>query len=122
PKSRSELRNEIERYSELNGCKISKFEVVTCHCGGNDFKLFSDDQNGAAFATCASCGNTEDIWNSQKYTEKPLQNICRCGQEELALALGLSTYSNSDDIRWVYVGAHCKICRLSGVYVDWQER
>ncbi len=54
--------------------------------------------------------------------EDVAQNTRACAQEELLLMTGVALYSNSDDIRWVYVGAKCPDCGLVGVYTDWAER
>ncbi|WP_428673544.1 hypothetical protein, partial [Roseibium sp.] len=108
--------------SNLNGYKITKFPSLSCNYGSNVFHLFSDDLEGAAIAKCISCGNKIDILESEKYSDDLLQNVCRCENAELSLGIGSALYPNSSDIRWVYVGAHCAECGLSGVYVDWQER
>jgi hypothetical protein len=116
------LRNEVKRYSTLNGYQISDFTPVICVCKREKLLLTSDDNEGAAFADCPSCNSQIDIQDSRNYAENPVQNICNCGSEELLLGVGIAKYENSDDVRWVYVGGLCPKCGLSGVYVDWNER
>ncbi|WP_371228537.1 hypothetical protein [Roseovarius sp. 2305UL8-3] len=118
----SVLREEVTRYSKLNGSIATEFAPLSCECGGEEFYLFSDDESGAAFVECPLCDKQYDILNSREYAEEIVQNTCNCGVETLVVGVGVSKHENSHDIDWAYVGAHCRSCGLSGVYADWVER
>ncbi|MBW3228118.1 hypothetical protein [Marinobacter adhaerens] len=116
-----ELEKEIQRYSKLNGYPIDVYEPVVCSCGCSELQLYSDDDEGGAIALCTECGSEIDIENSKSYMEDPVQNLCGCDNDRLKLGVGKSYYSDSREVRWVYVGCHCGKCNLVGVYVDWKE-
>jgi hypothetical protein len=115
------LEREIKRYSGLNGYPITQFKHLSCSCGGSEFYLFSDDNEGGAFAICTACSLEQDIENSKRYIEEKQQNICNCDNEKLNIGIGKAYFEGSKDLRWIYVGAECNDCGLSGVYVDWKE-
>ncbi len=115
------LEKEIKRYSKLNGFPISEFNPFVCSCGHKEFELFSDDDEGGAYVVCSSCGLDQDLENSRRYIENNQQNVCNCDNADLNIGIGKAFHSNSNDVSWVYVGAHCNKCDLSGVYVDWKQ-
>ena len=116
------LKAEIVRYSKSNGYEASEFHSIACECGHTEFRVFSDDNEGGCCAVCADCNRRVSVCDSADYIEDVVQNICRCGHEELKLMTGAALYPDSTDISWVYVGASCPKCGLAGVYVDWKER
>jgi len=115
------LEEEIKRYSELNGYPISEYSDIVCSCGCTEFHLFSDDEEGGAFAVCQKCGEEKDIEQSKKYIEESVNNICNCDNEILNIGVGKAYYEGSSEPRWIYVGCHCNKCGLDGVYVDWKQ-
>ncbi len=116
------LEDEIVRYSKLNGYEATLFHSIVCKCGGDEFKLFSDDNEGGCCAECIRCGDRISVCDSADYMEDIVQNTCSCEHEALKLMTGAALYEDSTDIRWIYVGASCPKCSLVGVYVDWNER
>ncbi len=116
------MLTELQRYSENNGYPVRAWQPITCSCGSNLWKLFSDDDEGGAFAECCKCFNEIDIFSSRRYVENVYQNICNCENDSLEIYCGQAFYDDFDDPRWSYVGAKCPFCKLTGVYVDWQER
>lgn len=118
----TKLREEVERWSIENGYPATDFEVMSCDCGSKGFFLASDDDQGAALIECSVCEAQYDILESCQYADNLVQNICSCGAEVLQVSVSKSFYEKSEDVRWVYVGAYCAKCQLSGVYVDWQVR
>ena len=116
-----DLEQSIKQYSEKNGYPISDFVEVHCDCGSNKFHLYSDDDNGGAYIICSKCKKEMNIENSKEYIEEEVNNICNCDNDSLNIAIGKAFYPDSKDPRWVYVGAKCDQCGLSGVYVDWKE-
>lgn len=115
------LNKEVERYSKLNGYPISNYEDISCTCGGDEFHLYSDDDEGGAFVICVACKAEHDIESSRDYIEESQNNICNCDNDRLNIGVGKAYYPESNDPRWVYVGAHCGKCGLDGVYVDWKQ-
>ena len=116
------IKKELQRYSKLNGYEISVYDQIICTCKNNKFKLYSDDTESAAYVTCSSCGKQHSIENSAQYIENPQQNVCACNNPNLYIGAGKALYDKSKDTRWVYIGAECSKCGLTGVYVDWNER
>lgn len=116
------LEKEILRYSKLNGYAISDFEKLSCSCGSEKFRLYSDDVEGGAFAICTQCNHEIDIETSKRVIEDKQQNICTCDNEFLRIGIGKAFYNDTKKIRWIYIGAACNDCGLLGVYVDWNER
>lgn len=115
------LEKEILRYSRLNGYPIDEYAQVVCSCGCRELQLFSDDDEGGAFGVCTKCGSEIDIENSKRYMEETFQNLCQCDNDRMELGVGKSVYPDTQDARWIYVGAQCGKCNLVGVYVDWKE-
>ncbi|MCZ4339896.1 hypothetical protein [Shewanella colwelliana] len=115
------LKNEIERYSNLNGYPATSYEDLICNCGCKELHLYSDDDEGGAYVVCASCGTEYDIESSRTYIEEPQNNICNCDNDQFNIGVGKAFYPESNEARWVYVGAHCGKCGLDGVYVDWKQ-
>ncbi len=116
------LEDAINKYAKANKYPATRYDAVACSCGSDNFKMFSDDEEGGVYLVCAECGEEHDIENSRGYIEKACQNVCNCDQESLQVGVGKSFYEGTDDPRWIYVGAKCPGCGLAGVYVDWNER
>ena len=115
------LKKEIERYSNLNGYPATSYEDLVCGCSNKEFHLYSDDDEGGAYAICTSCSSEKDIESSREYIEDAQNNICNCDNDHLNIGIGKAFYPESNEPRWVYVGAHCSKCSLDGVYVDWKQ-
>lgn len=116
------LEQEVLRYSRKNGFPISEFQELTCLCGSLKFHLYSDDEEGGAYVICSQCHTDQDIENSRQYIEEACNNICNCENDHLKVGVGKAFYKDSNELCWVYVGAHCDKCGLAGVYSDWKER
>lgn len=117
-----DLKEEIKRYSSSSSRMPTKFDNYACSCGNEEFKLYSDDNEGGCGIVCPKCEQGISIFESADYMEEVAQNTCLCGQEELLIMTGASFYPDSKDIEHVYVGAKCPKCKLVGVYVDSKER
>lgn len=46
---------------------------------------------------------------------------CPCGMEAFEITAGVSLYTNSEDVRWLYLGCRCPACGLTAVYGDWKN-
>lgn len=98
------------------------FADARCACGGQLFALAVDDDEGAAERQCTSCQAFASIASSADVAESAELEACACpcGGEHFELTLGLALYADSDDVRWIYVGARCPACRQVGCYADWK--
>jgi hypothetical protein len=52
---------------------------------------------------------------------EPGECVCPCGQAVFEIAVGVSLYPRSQDVRWLYVGCRCVACKLTAVYGDWKN-
>lgn len=116
------LEKEVRRYSQKNGYEITTFTTIECPCGCDQFHLLSDDDESGAYCRCLSCDAETNLQDSRQYIENEIQNICRCDHAVFRIGVGVATYAETDDPRWIYVGATCANCGLEGVYLDWNER
>ena len=119
----SDIRDEILRYSNLNGYVAEHFADAVCKCGGKIFHLLLDDTEGAAVRDCKACSLKHPIGDSDEYLEdaEVKECACPCGGEELEITIGVSLYKESDDVRWLYIGCRCPQCGLTAVYGDWKN-
>jgi len=121
--SQADIREELLRYSKSNGYLAHHFADAICTCGGKLFRLSLDDTEGAAVRMCNSCATEHPIGDSAEYLEEAeLQECaCPCGGEDFEVAVGLSLYEDSEDVRWLYLGCRCPRCGLTAVYGDWKN-
>ncbi|MBC8142933.1 MAG: hypothetical protein H7Y38_16030 [Armatimonadetes bacterium] len=113
----------IRRYSKSNGYEATLFAVPVCSCGGRTFRLRLDEDAGVAVRTCANCESVHTMGDGDEYiADANLQECaCLCGGEIFGLTVGVALYADSADVRWLYVGCHCPVCRLTAVYGDWKN-
>jgi hypothetical protein len=113
---------EVRRYSTLNGYEAVKFSASTCTCGNKTFRLETDEDEGVARRTCASCGSSHLIGDSADYVaDAELEDHeCVCDGTEFELMSGVALYADSNDVRWYYIGCQCAQCHLTGVLADWK--
>jgi len=118
-----DLQAEIRRFSQERGYPAAHFAVAQCACGADTFHLYSDDEAGAAVRVCSGCERQHAIGDSEDYLrEAELQkSVCVCDTETLQIAVGVSLYEGSSDVRWLYVGCRCPSCGIVGVYADWKN-
>lgn len=123
--SDDDLKNEISRYSKLNGYPSEHFAVAKCQeCSSNIFQLIMNDESGVAIRICKSCENEHGIGDSDDFideAEELFQIECVCGNDSFHICCGVSLYENSEDVRWFYLGCRCVKCNLVGVYGDWKN-
>ncbi|HEY4262624.1 MAG TPA: hypothetical protein VGM98_20860 [Schlesneria sp.] len=117
-----DIREELLRYSELNGYVAHYFADSICKCGGRQFALALDDNEGAAARTCRICETEHPIGGSDDYMADATLDecACPCGQEVFEITVGVSLYEGSEDVRWLYIGCRCPICGLTATYGDWK--
>jgi len=117
----SDLETEMARFSALN-YPSSLFRSSSCACGGSDFKLQTDEEAGVARRICAVCNLQHLMGDSAEYVEEsnPDDHICVCDATIFALLSGVALYPDSNDVRWYYIGCHCRNCGLIGVFAHWK--
>ncbi len=121
--SRTDIQAEILRYSKVSGYLAQHFADAVCTCSGTTFRLWLDENEGAALRQCSSCGTRHPIGDSGKYLEDAeLEECgCPCDNDDLEIAVGVSLYEDSSDVRWLYLGCRCPQCGLTAVYGDWKN-
>jgi hypothetical protein len=119
----ADIREELLRYSKLNGYVAHHFADAICKCGGKLFRLSVDDTEGAAVRKCCDCEIEHPIGDSDEFLdEAELEECaCPCGGDNLEITVGVSLYADSDDVRWLYLGCRCPRCGLTAVYGDWKN-
>src|SRR5438270_13627508 len=99
------MRGELARYSKAN-YPAEHFAGAKCRCGGRQFRVLLDDDEGAAVRTCAGCGREHPIGDSKEYlAEAELEECeCPCGGGVFEVTAGVALYAGSEDVRWFYLG------------------
>jgi hypothetical protein len=67
--SHADLREEVVRYSRLNGYAAEQFADAACSCGGSIFQLRLDENEGAAVRACVACSAEHAIGDSDEYLD-----------------------------------------------------
>lgn len=116
----ADLQDEIVRYSQAEA-EASRFATARCECGGDTFRLASDEEAGAARRTCVACATEVLMGDSDEYVADATleEHVCVCDGDAFAITTGVGLYEGSDDVRWVYLGCWCRKCQLIGVFADW---
>lgn len=116
--SQADVRQYLREHSEAHGYAAEHFADSVCHCSGRIFRLALDENEGAAVRGCTTCGADTPIGDSADYLHvAELESCaCPCGSEVFELTLGVSLYRESEDVRWLYLGARCTKCGLTACY------
>jgi hypothetical protein len=120
----TELERAVAEYSLKNGYPATRYAAVRCGaCGGREHRLWLDEQAGVAVAGCAACGDVRALADGAEYMDEAALDdcVCTCDTPVFELVLGVSLYSDSQAVRWLYVGARCVACGLAGCYGDWKN-
>lgn len=117
-----DIRSELQRYSADN-YPAQHFADAVCVCGSRHFRLSVDDTEGVAVRHCAVCGHEHPIGDSADYLEDAELEECKCpcGHGIFELTVGVALYSESEAVRWLYLGCRCVVCGLVGCYGDWKN-
>jgi hypothetical protein len=121
--SQADIRDEVTRYSELNGYVAQHFADAECSCGGRNFRLLLDGNEGAAVRQCVACATDHPIGDSDEFlADAELEECaCPCGAEKFEITVGVSLYRGSEDVKWMYLGCRCPNCGITAVYGDWKN-
>ena len=120
----ADIRDEIVRYSEMNGYIAEHFADAVCTCGGKVFGLLLDGNAGVAHRQCVACdAEPHPIGDSALFMDEAEEQgcSCPCGQEAFEITVGVSLYAESEDVKWLYLGCRCPKCGLTAVYGDWKN-
>jgi len=120
--NQSDIPEVLKTYSQ-NGYLTEHFQDAACSCGHKLFRLFVDDNEGAATRICELCKHEHPIGDSADYLEDAELEECECpcGHGLFEITAGVSLYSDSDDVRWLYLGCRCPKCGLTACYADWKN-
>lgn len=119
----ADIAEELQRYSQCGDYLIHHSADAVCKCTARTFRLELDEAEGAAVRTCIACSLRHPIGDSADYLdEAELEECsCPCGKEDFEIAVGVSLYDDSDDVRWLYIGCRCVDCGLTACYGDWKN-
>ncbi|MCP4375338.1 MAG: hypothetical protein GY794_04075 [bacterium] len=121
--SQSNICEVLLDYSKNVTYLAEHFADAKCSCGGTQFRLMIDDNEGVATRSCTSCGKEHPIGDSAEYLEDAeLEECeCTCGNNSFEITVGVSLYQDSEDVKWLYIGCRCPKCQLTGCYADWKN-
>lgn len=121
--NQADIREELLRYSKGNAYIAQHFADAICNCGGRQFRLAIDDNEGAAVRICPVCNTEHPIGDSGEYLDDASleECACPCGGEEFEITAGVSLYDDSEDVKWIYLGCRCPKCGLTATYGDWKN-
>ena len=121
--SRADIREELVRYSKLNAYVAHHFADAVCKCDGTRFRLSLDGNEAVAVRKCIECAAEHPLADGDEYLEEAEleECACPCGGEDFEIAVGVSLYADSEDVRWLYLGCRCPECGLTAVYGDWKN-
>ncbi|HEY7484040.1 MAG TPA: hypothetical protein VH912_06210 [Streptosporangiaceae bacterium] len=113
---------EYLREFEAGGYRVGRVvEAVCAGCTSTVFRLRVDATEGCAERTCAECGKTALMLDSEDYWDgaEPEPVVCPCGGDRHELAVAFSMRANGD-VRWVSVGQRCTRDGVLGCPADWK--
>lgn len=110
----ADLTTYIAEYTGALGEPADRVLQASCTCGASTFGLAVDDAQGCARRTCASCGTTAFVADSDEYWDEaePGEAACPCGGETFEIGVGF-TLHDEREVRWVTVGGRCIACGSS---------
>lgn len=120
--SLEDVKTNVISYSRSNGYEAAKFFPAICECGGQAFKLETDEEVGAGRRICVQCDKVVLMGDSDEYADEADfdNHVCVCDTETFELLSGVALYAGSNDVRWYYIGCKCTKCSLVGVFADWK--
>lgn len=112
----------VRAYAKANEEPVGDVRFARCTCGGERFRVQTDDSEGVAQRTCVACGTEHLLCDSAEYWDdaSPEPCLCTCARDVFRVAVGFAIHDAVDqDVRWIYIGLRCEHCGLGGVYADW---
>lgn len=112
-----------EYLRSIPDCEVSDVAPVQCsECGGVEFMLESDTNEGAIEVECAKCHHKKLLLDSADFWEdsEPEKVLCpTCGGERFNVGVGFAR-RETGEVKWVYIGNRCVKCSLLGFCCDWK--
>jgi hypothetical protein len=92
-----------------------------CPCGGAEFRVAVDDHDDCAARTCAVCGATHVMLESDERWEEaqPEECQCPCGADRFDVAVAVAPGAGGP--ARVTVALRCVACGVLGVYAEWDS-
>jgi hypothetical protein len=120
--SQADIRSALVQYSRDTDYVTEHYADAICICGGRLFELLLDEEEGAALRICQTCTHAHAICDSADYLDDAdLEKCeCLCGCQAFQITVGLTTFPDSDDTHWIFLGCRCPSCGLTGCYGDWK--
>lgn len=117
-----DLGEYLGQFSAAAGYPATRITASRCSgCGGAEFSVELDADDGGAQRRCTACGAVAFIGDSAEHwgDAEPAQAACPCGGERFEVCVGFALRDDGD-VRWIYVAARCTACGILGVYADWK--
>ena len=120
--SQEDIPEALKRYGSDNSVP-TMFADAVCICGSRPFGLEVDEEQGVAVRVCVACSLAHPMADSAEYLDVASLESCEClcDARRFELTMGLALYEDSEDVRWLYIGARCSVCGLVGCYGDWKN-
>lgn len=116
---KSDIIKYLEAYSEG---KITDTKEILCpECGGTEFLILLDEDEGALQVECINCHTKRLLLDSKDYWQEcdPEISECICNNQVLNLTIGFVRRKNRN-IKWIYLGVRCIKCGTLGSLADWK--
>lgn len=101
---------------------IDDFRLSSCICGGLEFKLDFDKNEGCAKRKCLKCETEHFICDSEEHAEDAdfeTWSCIECRSSSTNVSVGYALRS-AEDIKWIYIVGRCSLCGVLGCYADWK--
>jgi hypothetical protein len=102
---------------------VTEFRLAVCACGGCEFLLEADKNEGTARRTCSGCDAVHFVCDSEEYWEDATPESWKCvgcGDNRTNVGVGFALYEDAEDIHWLYIGVRCATCGILGCFADWK--
>ena len=95
-----------------------------CECGCDTFTVLLNEDPGVVVRICLACDSEHGIGDADEYideVDEVHEMQCICGSNAFKITSAVALYSESEDVRWFYVGLLCTKCGCTGCYSDWKN-
>jgi hypothetical protein len=104
---------------------------AVCECGGTVFSVQTDDDYQEAAWFCRAC-DAQYLFHTRQgagyYEGDPEADTecvtCTCtnrGGSYFELAVGVTLYSDGEDVDWAFLACRCVACGLTGYLAEWHR-
>lgn len=111
---------------------VVEVQYAQCACGNRSFSVMLDLEREYQEAVwfCQIC-HSQYFFHTGKPQEEEIESeadheFCDCpcrtqGPSFFELAVGVTVYSNGEDVDWVYLGCRCVKCGITGYLDSWHR-